>query len=136
MKPSLAAFANELTKVSSSHDATSEHAGHPMLMKYLKTALLGAAAVPIVKMFARRIERFAHNRSLLKAVAQTVDPAIRGELMSKIESGRLLGPSFGLPLNLRPTMSRPELMGDAARGAVSGSIVQAIRDKILHHDNH
>jgi len=128
MQSFLAGFADELTKLA---DENQSNGPKTPPSKYLKTMLLAAATVPAAKIFGRRVERFAHNKALKKAISKSTDPAVKAELAGKIESGKLMGPSFGVDPNKRPTMTYPELAGDSARGAVAGSVIQYLRDKML-----
>lgn len=124
MQPFLAGFADELVKTSSDDQDGRRR-------NYLASALLGAIAVPAVKMFGKRIEQLVHNaavsRAIRKAESATAKEALRGELWQ----GKMFGPNYGMPASHKPLMPSAELLSRAGAGALGGSAVQYLRDSAI-----
>jgi hypothetical protein len=125
MQPMLQGFADELVKIAkqdedvqkalrkatrmSKRDDLDEmlHGDRHKKRDYLAAALIGAAGMPAGLMLSRGVARALKNKALRQAGQQ-------------IEKGRLA--------------TTPELAGESARGAMFGSVLQAIRDRFEKRD--
>lgn len=144
MQPFLAGFADELTKVGSdvnlmrevavgSGDPTAKEivsTSMPAHKRYAQSMLLGAIVAPVMTLLSRRLGRFVHNRDIMKAIGNTVGRGPKNALRAELKTGKFIGSGYGHTPATMPSMTRGELAGDIFTGAASGSIVQALRDKL------
>ena len=126
MQPALQGFVDELVKIAkqnedvqkalrkarrmSSREDLEKALGRERHTKrdYSIAALIGAAGMPAGMLLSRGVARALKNRTLRQAG-------------KRIESGRLA--------------TNPELAGEAARGAMFGSVLQALRDRFEKKQN-
>lgn len=149
MHPFLAGFVDELTKEAGSSDGAllrrslsgkddptaqeivSTSIRNPV-QNYMKTMLLGAVAAPAMTMLSRRVGRFVHNRDVMRAAARAVGAESKDQILSTLKTGRWIGSSAGHSPFTTPSMSHADLASDITNGVIGGSVIQAIRDKILN----
>lgn len=146
MHVSLAAFSDELTKVagtpaalvrrsvlSSDDDATVNTLVHAQThhgKNYARSMAIGAVIAPVMTVLTRSLGRFIHNRGVMRAVARQIESAPKAKLLSELRTGPMFGRSFGHSAGRSPVMSYADLGADVFSGAMGGSIVQAVRDKL------
>ena len=150
MKPFLAGFVDELTKVggvsarrllrdSDDPTATDIAASEVHSPKsYARTAIVGAIIAPVMTVLSRSLGRFVHNRGVMHAMGNIVrdgwkhgTPGLE-ELGGSLRRGPLLGPGFGHAPGHAPLLSHSDLAQEAFGGAAGGTIVQSIRDRLLN----
>ena len=104
--------------------------GAPVSRDYLASMMIGALAAPLLTIAGKGISRAMHNRSVVKAMENTHFPSSRRLLKAEFQTGRLIGgPRPDLPISARPLMTPGDILSDAAKGALGGSIVQMLRDR-------
>jgi hypothetical protein len=153
MVPWLAGFADELVKLSSSSIPELKEAlqvakqenkptdrrllgqlrgrGAPVSRDYLASAIIGALAVPSVGIAGSAIARALHNRSVLRAVAAASGRGNKHQIMKELKGGSLIGRARpDLPASKRPVITGGELLASSASGALGGSVVQMLRDRV------
>ena len=102
----VAAFADELVKIAE------QKKGHGK--NYLRSALVGAAAVPMTSLVQAVVNRKIHNTGITRAM-QEASTLEKAQLAKHLKKGPLLTPA--------------EIGGQAAAGGVGGSVVQWMRDR-------
>lgn len=110
--------------------------GAPVHRNYLASMLIGAAAAPAMGIMGKGVSRLVRNRALIRAAAKAGDEAKSLELMGRVERGPLIGrfKPDATP-GEKATVDTTELLGRAASGAMTGSLIQGIRDHFSggHH---
>lgn len=105
--------------------------GAPVSRDYLASMLIGAAAAPALAIAGKGISRAMHNRAARKSLKGAIDPEKIKRLKGEIQHGPMIGRARpDLALNHRPALSHGDLLSDAAKGALGGSVVQMIRDQL------
>lgn len=97
---------------------------------YLAATLLGAMGYPLIGLASRKAGRSIHNRIVQSAIKATKNPRQRRKLKASLESGPIFGK--GVPKSKpgkEPLMTASELGSQAMRGALGGSVVQALKDR-------
>ncbi len=135
MQPMLSGFVDELVKIADVASDAAPHADHhhkgvPVTRNYMASVAIGAAAAPLLALIGKGITRMLHNKDIGHALKSVEGGAKRESLMNEIHTG----PIFGrirpdLPANQRPLVTPADLAGDVAKAALTGSIVQMIRDR-------
>ena len=97
----------------------------PRQRDYLASALIAAAAYPAIRIGTSVIGRKIRNKSLQKAMVGA-SKGQRKRLSKRIETGPMI---VGHASGKRGLMTREGLMTDAARGAITGSLLQMVRDR-------
>lgn len=111
-------------------------ASAPVRRNYLASMLIGAAAAPAALLVGKSLSRAIRNKTVMREVGKATDEAKKLELLGKVERGPLIGHFHpDTPPHLRPTMDTSEVGGRMAAGAMTGSIIQGIRDHFSggHH---
>lgn len=104
--------------------------GAPVSRDYLASMLIGGLATPLLTVAGKRISRTIHNRAVEKALKGTLRPGKRKALQAELQTGPLVGrPRPDLPLGKRPQVTPADILSDAAKGVIGGSLVQMIRDR-------
>lgn len=105
--------------------------GAPVKRDYLASTILSAVSIPIMAILGKKIGRALHNREVRRLMHDTVDPMKLTRLKDELQMGKLIGRARpDLPANHRPLISHGDLISDAAKGAVAGSVLQMIRDRV------
>ena len=149
MPPFLAAFADELEKVArrypsadsllrkslrSKEDPTAREivseSVHSSPKSYLRTMAAAAIIAPMMSLVSKRIGQLFHNRGVMQAVRRASTASERRVLEQELHRGKLWGPVAGHQLGHAPLMNPASLASDIATGAVSGSVIQALSDKL------
>jgi len=105
---------------------------HNQTRNYLKTMLLGAAVAPAMTLIARGLGRYVHNRNVRAALGVAVGRKSKTALRAQLKQGPIFGRSLGQAPNLAPMITHADLASDVAIGAIGGSVVQALRDRMLN----
>lgn len=149
MQPFLAGFADEIVKVGmrqpsgdrllrgsmTDDDPTAKEIAvsgtRPSGVNYARTMLFGAIAAPLMSLVSKRIGQLVHNRVVMNAMKDarpfsSASRALRGE----IKAGPIWGKAGPFKPGREPLMTAGSLATDSASGALGGSVVQAIRDKL------
>lgn len=104
--------------------------------RYLASMMIGALATPVLTIAGKGISRAFHNKAVRRALAETVSPKKRRLLKEELQVGKLVGRALpGRPLSERPLVSTSDVVSDAARGAIGGSVLQMIRDRFTQPRN-
>lgn len=133
MERVLAGFADELVKVSSS--AHRDPKDKPQ-RDYMGSMLIGAMSTPAIALLGKTMARYLENRGLQKALKGAGGHEARQAILSEMHTGPIIGPFRpGLQRKQRPLMTYDELLTDATKGAVGGSVIQMIRDHFASKRN-
>lgn len=98
----------------------------PRQRDYLASAGIAALTYPLLGLLGAKVGRGLRNRATLKAM-RGVPRLRRKKLHRKLETGSLIAPSH---LKTKTgQLTREDLAGRAAQGAVVGSLVMALRDR-------
>jgi hypothetical protein len=108
MDATIRGFTDELLKIAA--EPAGRHGKN-----YLRSALVGAAAVPLTSTVQALVNRKIHNHGIMKAM-EAAHPLERAALAKKLKTGSLI--------------TKAELGGGAAAGGLGGSVVQWMRDSL------
>lgn len=99
----------------------------PRVRDYLASALIGAFAAPVVAAAANLVSRGVRNATLRRQLISAGRPIY--------EAAEERGPLFGNVIagaTSRPLLGYDELAGKAVAGALTGSAVQMVRDRLSY----
>jgi hypothetical protein len=146
MRIVLAGFVDELVKSSSARrnplremvadkeDSTAEEIVRSSISSpksYAKTMALGAISAPLLGIASKRLGHMIHNMEIRRALSKlkAFSSAARS-LKKELKTTKLWGLP-GRPDGAEYLVTPGSLATDVTSGALAGSVVQAVRDKIM-----
>jgi hypothetical protein len=101
----------------------------PSPKNYMKTMALGALIAPLMALTSKRIGQVLHNRGVQKAMRGAKPMSVAAKrLRGELNTGPLFGPVGDYKPGKRPLMTPASIATDSMSGALTGSVIQAIKD--------
>jgi hypothetical protein len=102
----------------------------PITRNYVASGLIGALAPALLTIASSAIGRAVHNRSIMHELEEARTPWARKALNNRLVKGPLIGRENPYaPFSQRPVNSHRDLISEAGGGAITGSIVQMLKDR-------
>lgn len=124
----LPSFLDEVLKLASDGEAETKRPKHTG-QNYLASMLIGGAAAPALKLVSALLQKKLRNRALGHELERAGSAAERKLIQSHIHTGPIIGHASALPVGKAPLVTTDDLAGRAVTGALTGSAVQALRDR-------